>query len=839
MSKCITCEKTSIPLTLQQGYQFNQNQVKILSGKKEKDKKNKKVKILLDEVSSADRKDYREIGYPNVGVGLLEKINFYELIDGSNTFRENFQSMNIDSSILKQPLPVTKDVVSSYFSELGNLDTQFNSVLEQYNTHQLSYTNELNKYVQNANNTSSYQNKNISLSDGKQYYVNSKNIVKAYSSDTMYTNTQNSNNCPAGITNIGLNTLPSNLQTGTNMISGQSCGKERLNIYVDRVNSNPQTSYIGCYKDSSTTSTMTALSNGNTIYDYDSCMKLAADNNSPFFALENMDPSTGLAKCNLGNNLTSIQQYGIAYDVVSNSVWSTETQNTGPNTMIVKNDGNMIVQNNSTQQNVWSSNSTDPSCVGGGMIQPNSFNGTYGMNCSARGYNITSNNASETLNRNFGSTPKSSWSLGINNGVYGDPAGGCWKDFTASYSCGENVINTVTGGEGGTAVFDCNKNAELCSFYISLNDNGNLCLFKGTPSSAATNSYWCSKSITQDRMSNPDWISEKGKYGVNYVKTGQTLAPGEWVGSPSGTAKLMMDTDGALRIYVSSLSKIPNCKKTSNGKMIGTSNSNAVYSLKNNGVVTNVGKIGHVNSDTQLQEYPTSMISYDNTYNIINGFDSLGNTLSDGTYTNTSIDECQQKCNSNQECAGFVFDSNTNIGELKSDIFPDASREPSTSKNIYSRKKKVTNSNSCSKKIVNVDSVMWNNYPSAVDMMTPTTKCFGSKELEDEQNKVDQLKEQLNDISIKIMNIVKKMTSMNLDVNTKMDVNQKSLDDYIKKYNVTQIEITNDLSVDQANRNAILSDKNIYVLEENYKYMLWSTLAIAGIILTMNILRST
>lgn len=50
MSKCISCEEKNIPLTLQQGYQFNQNQVKILS-KGKKGKKGKK--ILLDEIPCA------------------------------------------------------------------------------------------------------------------------------------------------------------------------------------------------------------------------------------------------------------------------------------------------------------------------------------------------------------------------------------------------------------------------------------------------------------------------------------------------------------------------------------------------------------------------------------------------------------------------------------------------------------------------------------------------------------------------------------------------------------------------------------------------------------------
>ena len=844
MSKCGSCEKKNIPLTLQQGYQFNQNQVKILSnGKKGKPGKNKTNcnKILLNEIYSADREDYREIGYPNVGVGLLEKINFYELIDGSSTFRENFQnndSTGIDPSVLTQPLPSKKEVVQNYFSELDSLDAQFNSVLEQYNSSQSGYTNELNKYIQKANDKSSLQNKNISLSDGKQYYVNSQNVAKAFSSDTAYSNTQSKNNCPSGITNIGVNTLPTNLTVGANMNAGQSCGNEGMNVYVNKVIGSPETAYIGCYNDSSSAPTMTALSNGNTIYDYESCMKVAADNNSPYFALENMNPSSGLAKCNLGSSLSSIQQYGVAYNVESNSVWTSGTQETGPNTMIMKNDGNFVVQNNSTQEVVWSSNSPVSGCESGGMIQPNSFSGTYGMNCYSKGYNVVANNASDVLNKSFGSSQKSSWSLGINNSVYGDPAPGCGKDFNASYSCGENVIKTVTGNEGGTAVFDCNTTAATCVFYMLLNDNGNLCLFQGTPGSTGANSYWCSNSITGNTSANPDWTSQKGKYGVNYIKSGQSLSLGEWIGSPSGTAKLMMDTDGALRIFVSTISKTPNCYKTKRGKMLGNSNSNALYSLVNNGVISNVGKVGYINSNSQVQEYPNTMFSYGSNYDIVNGFDSLGNTLENGVFANTTVSECQTKCNANENCAGFVFDTTSNVGELKSAIFPNASREPTGNKNIYSRKMKIENENSCSKKVVDIDSVLWNNYPVAANLMTPDTKCILSQELEDSQNKVNQLKEQMNDISMKIMNIVNKMTKMNVDINKNMTVNNKSLDDYIQKYKIASSQIKTDLAVDVVNRNSILEDKNIYVLEENYKYMLWSTLAIAGIILTMNIIRS-
>jgi hypothetical protein len=834
MSKCDSCEE-SISLTLQQGNKFKEKQKKQMTNEKRKRNKNVQFADLYD---GPGRKDYREIGYPNVGVGLLDKMNFYELID-STSFKESFQNMtsNSDTSVLTQQLPTTKDVIQSYYSELSDLDAKFNSVLEQYKTAQTGYTNELNKYVQNANSDSSYKNKNISLSNGKQYYINSQNVAKAFSTDTVYTNTQGKNNCPAGITKIGVNTLPNTVSSGTNMISGQSCGNEGISIHVASVNSKPQTNFIGCYKDSDSAQTMTSLSNGNTIYDYDSCMKLAADNNSPYFALENMNATTGLAKCNIGSNLSSIQQYGIAYNVEIITAWTTGTQGTGPNTMILNNDGSFALKN-LNQQNVWSSNTTISACVNGGMIKPNSFSGTYGINCVSSGYRVNANNASNTLNRQFGSTPKSSWSFGINNSNYGDPASGCYKNFSASYTCGDNSVKTVSGWEGKTSVFDCNSNTTACVFYILLNDNGNLCLFQGTPTSNTKDSYWCSNTITQNTKINPDWVAQKGKYGTNYVKMGQTLSPGEWIGSPSGTAKLMMDTDGALRIYVSTISNKTNCSKNSSGKIIGNVNTNAVYSLANNGVVSNVGKVGYINSDSQLQEYPASMISYENNYTVTNGFDSLGNTLQNGVYTNTTVEDCQNKCNSNDSCAGFVYDTTSKIGELKTQIFPNSAREPNNNKNIYSRKIKVANAISCSKQLVDVDSVMWNNYPVAANKMTLDTKCRISQELDNTQNNSNQLTAQLTDLASKIMTVVNKMKNMNVDMNKKMNVNNKSLEDYIQKYNSVKTQISSEIKIDEVTkRSVILEDKNIYLLEENYKYMMWSTLAIVGVILTIKFVK--
>lgn len=829
MSKRLSCKNTETvdPLTLQQGYRFNQNQKKLF-------------RDLNKKTLPCDRRDYREIKYPNVGVGVLEKTNYYDLINQPTTFKENFQDMNtttVDSSILKKELPTMSDVVQSNFSELSSLDTQFNSVLEQYKTARSLYTQRLNSYIKDANEKSVYKNKNISVGDGKQYYINSQNIAKLYPSNSIYSSTQNKAGCPAGITNIGSKDLPGNITIGTNMIPGQSCGNEGINVYVDTLIRNPKTEYIGCYKDSSSAPTMTALSNGNEIYNYDSCLKLASDNSSPYFSLQNMDIVTGFGSCNIGSDINSIKQYGIAYDLLTEQIWSSGTTDSGPNIATLTNQGNIIIQNTTNQNVVWKSNEALSNCINGGMIKPNSLQGSYGMNCNSRGYRVTADNATSALNKNFGDTPKSNWSFGINNGNYGDPAGGCGKDFKGSYTCGDNTVKTVSGWEGGTSVFDCTNEVNLCTFFMLLGDDGNLSIYQGLPSTNAINSIWSTNTNTPNTRPNPDWVSTNGKYGVNYLKTGQSLASGEFIGSSAGNAKLMMENDGSLRIYISYFSDEPNCLKTDDGKFAGREDSNAVYSISTDGISANLGRVGYVNKNSQIQEYPESMTSLDTKYSVVNGYDSLDYTITNGTYTNTTARECIKLCNDDDTCVGFVFDESSKVGELKSTIFPIADREPNYNKKIYIRKVKVNNSDSCSKEIRNIDSILWENYPKNEDMTSLTT-CGISDELLEEQQAVSSLEDQLSDISSQIVEIVKDMESMNLDINEKIGENNKSLDDYKEKYYSESQNIKRDIKVGQANRNAILEDKNMYVLEQNYKYILWSSLAIVIIIITMSVIKS-
>ena len=132
-----------------------------------------------------------------------------------------------------------------------------------------------------------------------------------------------------------------------------------------------------------------------------------------------------------------------------------------------------------------------------------------------------------------------------------------------------------------------------------LQDDGNLCLYKGVdPSTTNNSSIWATQTNGQQKAANPDWVSTKGKFGRNYLKTGEVLAPNEWIGSTNGSLKLLMQTDGNLVLYTSELT--PGCNNNG-GNMYGIQQVNAVYKLNEMGIPESLGKIGYIDGDSKLR----------------------------------------------------------------------------------------------------------------------------------------------------------------------------------------------------------------------------------------------
>ena len=157
---------------------------------------------------------------------------------------------------------------------------------------------------------------------------------------------------------------------------------------------------------------------------------------------------------------------------------------------------------------------------------------TYGGNCNAPIGNVSDKVAGD-LKCNF----VSSCSIPISNQLFGDPSPGCRKSFDIEYKCGgKSFTKKLAYAEGQTMILDCQPHInKYCHFYIILQDDGNLCVYKEKEPTGTTQELsWSSGTTGQQISNNPDWIASKGKYGRNYLKSSETLATGEWIGSTNG-----------------------------------------------------------------------------------------------------------------------------------------------------------------------------------------------------------------------------------------------------------------------------------------------------------------
>ncbi len=157
---------------------------------------------------------------------------------------------------------------------------------------------------------------------------------------------------------------------------------------------------------------------------------------------------------------------------------------------------------------------------------------------------------------------------------------------------------------------------------------------------------------------------------------GESLNLGEWIGSNNGSIYLKLEKDGNLVLYANEVKD--GCVKNNNN-YYGGPWLNAVYELNEMGQTQNVGKLGYINQDSQLLEYPNnySLIKKSSEYDIYNGYDAMGNDI--GGKLVKTIDDCKNECNINDKCAGFVYyqagnncwlkNNNTRLAPVRAKIF--------------------------------------------------------------------------------------------------------------------------------------------------------------------------
>jgi len=928
---------------------------------------------------------------------LKDKINYVNS-------KEGFSGLNLTPNGLaeKSKEIINKNKLTNYKeSSITNLQQTYGNTIQEYENTINDITNASTSYINRVSSSNPYLGKNINFGNGNIMYVTQQGIAKWYPSADVMNNTAGQNGCPSSSQTVNVNvpwsssyenagvTIPTkpNLLTGTPMVSGQSCGNEGANVFVDTLLTDVSSSYVGCYQDNTNSPTMTFVggaptvsvvtvqnpifsqpqlqsdsyqyiesystvpgwyfnavlinnssawgyptpypagsqaaciqgtqniaqnlyfnsgtyflsffacgrpgySGANTIdiffyvessdtsiftftppttswqnysvelnvpnngnyyinfvgtinsqnnstaiqdveiyssgdsttgtYSYDQCKQTAIQNESKYFAIQNVNPSTGLGFCAVSNDEPSITQYGNSYVPTGQKmVWSSNTSGQTGNSAILSITGSLSVINSSGQAVFNTPNST---------AQPSNYLGCYGDSPN-RAMTIYNNGAqSYNLNQCQQIAQQNGYSLfGLQNSTSGSYAQCALSNDLAQASeygpagnCTKIPNGTWSGGGYSNALY--NTNSPQSNYVLIVNDNG-IYIQRGTSPSDYQGTIW-QFTFSQDQQ-NSNYVALNGIYGQNWITQGQTLAAGNWIGSPNGYCALMMQADGNLALYT--FSNQINCQKLSNGKMAGGEAANALYSLSNVGVTANMGQMGYVDPNAELHVYSSNNMSLTNSYTQFNNM-AANNPIQGESFNNSTIDQCKSYCNGNPDCYGFTFTENGGICMPQgAGMYPDGEYNYSEGVSTFVRNRQPTGQPAgIPDTTTNIDSVMYQNYVDGGAF----GNSYGLASLSETQ------KQQLNSIQNKLNGLAQDMTNWTNGFSNGTNVasnqmvqNVRGLGDYLTQLKSLNGKVTNfDTSVDN-----ILNDSDITVLQNNYNYLFWSILAMGTIMVTMNI----
>jgi len=426
------------------------------------------------------------------------------------------------------------------------------------------------------------------------------------------------------------------------------------------------------------------------------------------------------------------------------------------------------------------------------------------------------------------------------------------------FSNSNNDTQTFSIGNNKSTCTD----ADNCSYYIVLQNDGNMCCYKGTdPANNEGAALWCSNTNGKQQEANPDWVSSYAKpYGKSYLSTGQYLTRGQWIGSEDGKLKLIYDdAAGNLILYTSATTN--GCAEftTPSKKFFygDTDNTNALYKINEEGVPDNLGNIAYIDNNSTAHLYPTDMLGYSNNYTIYPNFDTVGNDIA---ITNSGeiggIEQCKVACNSNSECAGFVWspDDTANPCQLKnSNMFPKSPRVTNNIRSMYVRRPKILdNGMMCNKEIVDIDSLRYARYDQGSAMTENAIWCRDTVISDAVKARIKDLESRLvlkgQEIAAKIKELFDRDKTIfdNMDINNDelkkkillykritMDKNNKNLKPMPLNGNNMKEGMQN---LNMNDVNGMLADTDIIILQENYSYVLWSVLAVGLLTVTINMM---
>ena len=567
-------------------------------------------------------------------------------------------------------------------------------------------------------------------------------------------------------------------------------------------------------------------------YSYEQCKQEAIISGNRFFALQNVNLSTGLGYCAVSNSQPAVSQYGEA-QVPSKAValWASKTYRQPGNTAILDGGGSLEVLN-SSGTSVFSTPIPDSSKPSEGNYlgcykMPNRWSDDYRIS-GTTDHSTTFNECQDLATEN-----------GINYFAYQ----GYLKQGNSRRCLGFNDLGTATSNGnskncksetragGGAGVLYSLSEELIC--YLILQDDGNMVIYRGTSPSDNQGLIWETGTNGKQQSANPQMVSTNGKYGQNWIASGSTLAPGDFIGSNDGSLALVMQTDGNLVLYTYQMET--NCQKMSDGNMGGGVGGNAAYDIGKTAVSGNMGALGYIDGDSNLYTYPSTNQTYNSNYTTINDMDTPGNDIQGASFSNTTLDSCQTACNNNSECAGFVFSGNT-CWPKTNQLFPFSnSLVQSKGTQIYVRGRMPSSPPLGVSQSTNItDSLTYQKYIKKGEVGSEYGLANATT---DQKQELEQLQSRMNLLSRQITDLTNKFQGGTLKAENQNEKNNTGIQDYLKDIITTNKKIDIISGETIGNIHNILTDSDIVVLQKNYNYLFWSILAAGTVLVSMNIVK--
>jgi hypothetical protein len=136
-----------------------------------------------------------------------------------------------------------------------------------------------------------------------------------------------------------------------------------------------------------------------------------------------------------------------------------------------------------------------------------------------------------------------------------------------------------------------------------------------------------------------------------------------------------------------------------------------------------------------------------------------------------------------------------------------------------------------SNKIINIDSVAFENYPKTDNINNSFSLTNANSA---QRQELDQLKTRLDQISQELADNTGNLNADEIKVGNQSTLQTQSIGNYLKDYKNTN----NKIKKFNSGMEGIIHDSDINVLKENYNYYFWSILAVGTVLVTMNIAKN-